>query len=49
MKLARCELDSQQFWAVVDVKTATVKKVSGFFAQWGPSLTQSINEGASLE
>jgi len=49
MKLARCELDNQQFWAVVNVEKAIVKKITGVFALWGPSLTQSINEGVSAD
>ncbi|PHR83401.1 MAG: hydrolase [Colwellia sp.] len=49
MKLARCELDNQKFWAVINVEKAIVKKITGVFALWGPSLTQSINEGVSAD
>lgn len=49
MKLARCELDAQQFWALVDVDAAIVKKIDGAFATWAPALTRSLNKGAASE
>lgn len=45
MKLARCETADQQFWALVDVKTAMAQPIVGQFADWSPALMAAINAG----
>lgn len=45
MKIARCEKNGDQFWALVDVAGETVQPIAGNFADWGPALTRAINEG----
>jgi len=49
MKIARCEVGSEQFWGLLDVGTKTVRAIVDNFSAWGPSLTEAINEGRANE
>lgn len=45
MKIARCTDGGAPFWALVDDGAATLRPISGAFAEWGPALTRAIAAG----
>lgn len=49
MKIARCEVAGESLWALVDQSETTLQPIEGSFEDWGPALTQAINEGKASE